>query len=70
MDPILYFILLSILPLAYKLSFWLYVVQLKEYRCDRLKDYLKTPQWKKSSFQFLVLAGIGCVEIYWGIFTL
>jgi len=44
MDPILYFILLSILPLAYKLSFWLYVVQLKEYRCDRLKDYLKTPQ--------------------------
>ncbi len=52
MDPILYFILLSILPLAYKLSFWLYVVQLKEYRCDRLKDYLKTPQWKKAVFNF------------------
>ena len=50
MHPVLYFILLSILPLFYKLFFWLYVIQLKEYRCDRIKDYLRTPQGKKAVF--------------------
>jgi hypothetical protein len=50
MNPVFYFILLSILPLFYKLFFWLYVVQLKEYRCDRIKDYLSTPQGKKAVF--------------------
>ena len=48
----MYFVLLALLPIAYKLSFWLYVVQLKEYRFDRLKEYLQTPQWKKAIFNF------------------
>lgn len=30
--------------------FWSYVFQLKEYRLDRFKEYLWTPQWKKSFF--------------------
>jgi hypothetical protein len=31
-------------PIYYKFSFWLYVIQLKEYRWDRLKEYLFTKQ--------------------------
>lgn len=41
-------ILLSILPLFYKFSFWTYVIQLKEYRWDRFKEYLSTKQWKSA----------------------
>ena len=48
----MYFVLLAFLPFLYKLSFWLYVIQLKEYRFDRLKEYLFTPQWKKAVFNF------------------
>ena len=48
----MYFILLALLPITYKLSFWLYVIQLKEYRFDRIKEYLQTPQWKKAIFNF------------------
>ncbi len=45
-------ILLSILPLVYKFSFWLYLIQLKEYRIDRFKEYLQTLQWKRAIFNF------------------
>ena len=41
---------LSILPLFYKFFFWLYTIQLKEYRFDRFKEYLNTKQWKKALF--------------------
>lgn len=42
--------LLSFLPFIYKYGFWLYVVQLKEYRVDRLKEYFTTKQWKNSLY--------------------
>ena len=49
MLPEYYFLLiLSILPFIYKYSFWLYLIQLKEYRWDRFRDYLVTPQWRSA----------------------
>jgi len=52
-------IFLTILPLLYKLLFWLYVIQLKEYRFDRFKEYLSTRQWKKAIFNiFFILETI------------
>ena len=51
-------ILLSVLPILYKLFFWVYVVQLKEYRWDRFKEYLNTKQWKKAIFNFFLLPEI------------
>lgn len=41
-------LLLFTIPFLYKYFFWLYVFQLKEYRFDRTKEYLETPQWKKA----------------------
>ena len=38
----------TILPLIYRYSFWLYTIQLKEYRWDRFKEYLTTSQWKSA----------------------
>ena len=46
------FILVFILPVYYKYSFWLYTIQLKEYRWDRFREYICTPQWKKAVFNF------------------
>lgn len=43
-------LLLFILPILYRFSFWFYTFQLKEYRFDRFKEYLQTPQWKKALF--------------------
>ena len=43
-------LILAILPFIYKYSFWLYTIQLKEYRWDRLKEYLSTKQWKSAIF--------------------
>ncbi|MDP2090846.1 MAG: Mur ligase family protein [Candidatus Gracilibacteria bacterium] len=37
-------LLFSFLPLFNKLNFWLYVIQLKEYRWDRFKEYISTNQ--------------------------
>lgn len=45
-------LILSILPFFYKFSFWLYTIQLKEYRWDRFKEYLSTPQWKSAIQNF------------------
>ena len=41
-------LILAILPLIYKYSFWLYTIQLKEYRWDRFWEYLSTKQWKSA----------------------
>ena len=65
-------LLLSILPILYKLFFWLYTIQLKEYRLDRYKEYLATLQWKQAIFNkinhlevlFLVLAIINLVAFW------
>ncbi|QFR39244.1 hypothetical protein A9Q91_03335 [Candidatus Gracilibacteria bacterium 28_42_T64] len=48
-------LILAILPLVYKYSFWLYVIQLKEYRWDRFNEYLHTPQGKNAVFNFWFL---------------
>jgi hypothetical protein len=42
----------SILPIFYVYSFWFYTIQLKEYRWDRFREYIWTPQWKKAIFNF------------------
>jgi hypothetical protein len=57
------------LPILYKLFFWLYTIQLKEYRWDRYKEYLTTLQGKQAIFNklnylevlFLILAIINLV---------
>jgi UDP-N-acetylmuramoyl-tripeptide--D-alanyl-D-alanine ligase len=41
-------LIFALLPLINKYSFWLYTIQLKEYRWDRFKEYLSTPQWKSA----------------------
>ena len=51
-------ILLSVLPILYKLFFWVHVIQLKEYRWNRFKEYLTTKQWKKAIFNFFLLPEI------------
>lgn len=43
-------VLLALFPLFYKYSFWMYWIQDKEYRWDKLKCYIVTPQWKKALF--------------------
>jgi len=58
MHIILIFLVLSILPIFYKLNFWLYTFQLKEYRLDRFKEYLTTKQGKKAIISFLSLIEI------------
>ncbi len=50
--------ILAFLPLAYKLLFWLYTIQLKEYRWDRFREYLWTKQWKKAIFNVFFVIDI------------
>lgn len=45
-------LVLFILPFFYKTFFWLYTIQLKDYRLDRFKEYILTPQWKGALFNF------------------
>jgi len=45
-------ILVITLPITYKYLFWLYTIQLKEYRWDRFKEYILTPQGKSAIFNF------------------
>lgn len=45
-------IFLLILPIVYKYSFWFYTIQLKEYRWDRFREYILSPQWKSAIFNF------------------
>jgi len=48
----IFFLLITILPVFYKLTFWLYLIQLKEYRIDRFREYIWTPQWKRALLNF------------------
>ena len=50
--------ILAFLPLAHKLLFWLYTIQLKEYRWDRFREYLWTKQWKKAIFNVFFVIDI------------
>ena len=62
-------LLLWLLPILYKFFFWLYTIQLKEYRWDRYKEYLFTLQWKQAIFNklnylevlFLILAFVNLI---------
>ena len=56
---------LATLPLIYKLFFWLYTIQLKEYRWDRFSEYLWTKQWNSAVFSVFFL-----VELILLIFSL
>lgn len=56
---------LVILPLLRNVLFWAYVWQLKEYRLDRLKDYLSTSQWKKAEFNILSLIDCFSILFFW-----
>lgn len=58
--------ILGFLPLIYKLSFWLYTIQLKEYRWDRFREYLWTKQWKSALFNIFFI--VDFVLIIWSIF--
>ncbi|MDQ7009116.1 MAG: UDP-N-acetylmuramoyl-tripeptide--D-alanyl-D-alanine ligase [Candidatus Gracilibacteria bacterium] len=69
-DYILLFIL-ALLPLFYKLSFWLYTIQLKEYRFDRFKEYIFTKQGKSALFNIFFILELFLLVYYlmiWGIY--
>ena len=55
----------SFLPLLYKLFFWLYTIQLKEYRLDRFDEYLRTKQWKSAFFNIFFIVEVILI-IYYG----
>ncbi len=64
-DYVLLFIL-ALLPFIYKLLFWLYTIQLKEYRWDRFKEYLFTKQGKNAIFNvFSILEAILIIFLIW-----
>jgi UDP-N-acetylmuramoyl-tripeptide--D-alanyl-D-alanine ligase len=46
------FAILFVIIGFYKFLFWSYVIQLKEYRIDRFREYLGTPQWKSALCNF------------------
>ncbi len=62
-DYIILFIL-WFLPLLYKLFFWLYTIQLKEYRWDRFNEYLSTKQWKSAIFNIFSILDITLLLYY------
>lgn len=41
---------LCFFPFIYQLSFWLFIFQAKEYRYDRLKEYIRSPLWQDAIF--------------------
>ena len=61
-------LILAILPIIYKYSFWFYVIQLKEYRLDRFKEYLSTKQWKSAIINIWSIIEIPLFLIWFTIF--
>lgn len=69
MIPEYYLLLfLSILPLINRFLFWFYVIQLKEYRCDRFREYLLTPQWKSALFNMWTVIELPLLFVSLAIF--
>jgi len=62
--------ILALLPLLYKLFFWLYTIQLKEYRLDRFNEYLRTKQWKSALFNIFFVVEIILLVYYSAIWWL
>ncbi len=60
-------LVLAVLPILYKYSFWLYTIQLKEYRWDRFREYLNTPQWKSALVNFWFLLDL---PLFFATFTI
>ena len=48
-------LIVAFIPLYEKVNFWLYVIQLKEYKLDRFKEYLSTKQWLSAVFNLWFL---------------
>ena len=61
-------LILAVMPILNKILFWLYVIQLKEYRLDRFKEYLSTPQWKKAIFNFWFIIEVPVLILSLSIF--
>jgi len=61
---ILFLILCGVLPILRMDAFVMYILQLKEYRRDRLKDFLCTPEGKKAFFNKFMI-GYGVVFIFY-----
>ncbi len=68
-------IILALIVFIYKLLFWLYTFQLKEYRFDRFKEYSFTKQWTKAflniffvlEMPFLLISFLGIYQkFFWG----
>ncbi len=59
-----YIVWLSVFSFINKILFWLYVIQVKEYRFDRIKDYFYTLQWRKALFNSLFFVEIIAVLIF------
>jgi len=52
------------IPTIQKVFFWIYLIQLKEYRFDRLREFFGTTQWKKSIINKLFF-----IEVFFIFFT-
>lgn len=66
--PTILLLLLFITPLLYKALFWLYTLQLKEYRWDRFREYALTPQWRNAFLNFWFLIEIPILIFAFTIF--
>lgn len=62
-------LLVAFIPVYYKFSFWFYLIQLKEYRLDRFKEYINTRQWISAIFNLWFLIEIPLFIISLFIFT-
>jgi UDP-N-acetylmuramoyl-tripeptide--D-alanyl-D-alanine ligase len=64
------FLFLFFIILLYKTFFWLYVIQLKEYRIDRFREYAWTIQWKSAFLNvWSVVEGVLLVSCFALIFS-
>lgn len=60
--------ILFITVFIYKLLFWMYVFQLKEYRYDRFWEYLTTPQGKRALFNVWFFGEVCLYILLWGMY--
>ena len=61
-------LLFLIIPILRNSLFWAYVWQLKEYRTDRVSDYLWTKQWKSALFNFFNIADFALFLFWFALF--
>ncbi|MDD3793547.1 MAG: Mur ligase family protein [Candidatus Gracilibacteria bacterium] len=61
-------IFFSILPIINKFLFWFYVIQLKEYRLDRFREYISTLQGKNAILNFWAYIEIPVFIVVFGYY--